>query len=104
MNEIKYEAKYYSLGGFCVKREGDLTTKEVRLPEGKHLLPLSYVPGLYPSKQHLDDLVATMEPVDQEFWEKTILTFCGRVEFGISVPLTEHRLAKEKQKLNHQKK
>lgn len=67
--------KFYRKEGYCLKRESDTTTIEVRVPAPHQSIPLSHIPGTYPTKERLDDQVASMEEVDQDVYEDYLGTF-----------------------------
>lgn len=90
MSEAQKYPQYFRLHGHCLKRDGEVAAREVRLPEPPNILPLSMGDIIYPSKERLDEQVAKMEVVDQECWHSYILGFIGGVERDIKQPMTEY--------------
>jgi hypothetical protein len=63
---------YYRQPGRCLKRESDITAREIKIPPQGHMLPCCMEDVIYPSKERLDEEVIKMTKCTQDDYEDFI--------------------------------
>lgn len=80
---FKYEAgypQYFRKENRCIKVVSPTKIYEVQVPLHGQRLPTIHTPVTFPSKERLDEHIATMEPTDLETYESYLFTLFQATE------------------------